>query len=94
MNNRYIIELPNGTNIDIRKIISMSCVENTPFGAPEDPQNHYCFEINAQGYTALVYFGTEEEAKKERMRLLETWYSTAAEDAVKSGVFDYEMRRE
>ena len=96
MSNRYIKTLSDKTEIDIRKIISVSDVWD---GSGENMNAYsriglYCFSINTQGNSIPMYFDTEEEAKKERMRLIEIWYSIAAEDAMNSGILHYETRGE
>ena len=93
MSNRYIKTLPDKTEIDIRKIVSVSDVEEPDNSLPVG-QSLYCFNINTQGGKLTVFFGTEKEAKEERMRLIETWYSIAAEDAMNSNIYDYETRGE
>ena len=85
MSNRYIKTLSNKTEIDIRKIVSVS---NVYHGNP------CSFVINTQGDGLTMYFDTMEEAKKERMKLIEIWYSIAAEDAMNSNIYDYETRGE
>ena len=79
MSNRYIKTLSNKTEIDIRKIVSVS---NVYKGKP------CSFVINTQGDGLTMYFDTEEEAKEERIKLIEIWYSIAAEDAMNSHIYE------
>jgi hypothetical protein len=90
VNNRYIYTLPDGIDIDIRKIVMITDVRG---GVTFN--DYFFFIIGLTGNMEVRQsFKSQEEAAKQRMALLEKWYSTAAEDAVKSGVFDYETRNE
>jgi len=93
MSNRYIKTLSDKTDVDIRKIVSVSGVSEQDNSLPMG-QSLYGFTVNTQGVTFTVSFGTEKEAKEERMRLIEIWYSIAAEDAMNSGILHYETREE
>jgi len=87
---RYIYTLPDGTDIDIRKIVLVTEVRG---GITFN--DYYFFIIGLMSNMEVRQtFNSEEEAAKQRMALLARWYSAAAEDAVKSGVFDYETRNE
>ena len=88
MNNRYIKTLSNKTEIDIRKIVSVSAVSH------ELDSASYEFYINTQGEEIAMSFSSREKAQEERMRLIEIWYSIAAEDAMNSGILHYETRGE
>ena len=93
MSNRYIKTLSDKTDIDIRKINRVTGVEPYPCGINGLPLG-YGFKVYIAGDKIPISFDTEEEAKKERMRLIEMWYSIAAEDAMNSGILHYETRGE
>ena len=68
--------------VDIRKISHISTISrdyNKDTGSWS-----YTFTVHTSGGVLPLSFDDEEKAQKERMWLLETWYSIAAEDAMLS----------